>query len=123
MEQPNDHPFPQNLYERKEKVLDETSDSDALRLRIMQWNVLADCLCYNFPKVPSEYQQKEYRLPLILEEIQQAGYTLDSSAGTGSCKLAYVGIGRKDIGLVGREWWKYARVLELVKGVLGFGGI
>ena len=37
----------------------------------MQFNILADELAYDFPKVPEEYLKWDYRLPLILRHMLQ----------------------------------------------------
>lgn len=76
------HPKAPFLYERSEKVVDSKRDPDKVFLRIMQWNVLADRLAHKFPKVPQEYLEKEYRVPLIVKEMQQAGLPLKSGEPT-----------------------------------------
>lgn len=74
-----DHPRAPSLYQRVERILDPSSDTDKVLLRLMQWNILADCLAYSFPKTPQEYLQKDFRLPLIIEEMQQAGLPLKNA--------------------------------------------
>lgn len=65
--------------------MDSTKDSNKVSVRIMQWNVLADILAHKFPRVPQEYLEKDYRIPLIVEEMKQAG--LGARSGESSPKL------------------------------------
>ena len=37
---------------------------------MMQWNVLADYLAHDFPKVPDQYLSWNHRFPMIIEHIK-----------------------------------------------------
>ena len=79
MEGLNTHPFEADLYTRKERVIFDTPDPEKVQLRLMQWNMLADCLCYNFPKVHKRYLEKDFRLPLIIQEVEASSTIINGA--------------------------------------------
>ena len=47
------------------------SPQEGFNLKVLHWNILADKLAKNFPKVPEEYLLWEYRFEMIKQHILQ----------------------------------------------------
>ena len=57
------------VFKRDELIINEWNGGSLLR--IMHWNVLADCLAFGFPKVEEKYLEKGYRIPRIVKEVEE----------------------------------------------------
>ena len=49
----------------------EMSQTNYMNITFMHWNILADKLSDNFPKVPAEFLKWDYRFNLIIQHIEQ----------------------------------------------------